>query len=88
MGDYPPYSQKWGDPSPRPPCGGAPGFYLDFHFFSVHVSGVLMIASLRNMSVSSRAAFRGAAATPTGWRDADVTGCVTPAVRGAAAGVG
>ena len=27
-GDYPPLSQKWGDASPRPPCGGAPGMHL------------------------------------------------------------
>ena len=26
MGDYPPHSQKWGDASPHPPCGGAPAF--------------------------------------------------------------
>ena len=32
MGDYPPHSQKWGDASPRPPCGGAPAHGLFFFF--------------------------------------------------------
>ena len=28
MGGYPPHFQKWGDASPRPPCGGAPGCFM------------------------------------------------------------